>query len=249
MKLFKGKPERDSLSFTYRAKHKKVLSVLAAVKLREHSHFGGPALTNAAFAGVIWYVGASSVVRSYWHAPTGVMEAFALGVAVFVYAISPYKTYADKIFAMLSDYKPVDVRAFRELQSEVRRDSTRIHDPMRVWIERELMAIADAQAHASPQRDDSPRSAFLGALPVPDMVGINAPADQDNSELAALRMAVSMMGFDPQALAAFVSEQSDWTCKSILLGSLSVDDAILRERGASETGPWREYLSQLRNKR
>lgn len=45
--------------------------------------------------------------------------------------------------------------------------------------------------------------------------------ESEIDELAALRKAVALMGFDPQRLAAFVADRSDFACKSILLSSMA----------------------------
>lgn len=65
-------------------------------------------------------------------------------------------------------------------------------------------------------------------------------------ELAALRKAVTLMGFDPQHLCAFVSDDSDATCKAILLSSLSLDATKLEQQGASRTDAWHKALVRLR---
>jgi hypothetical protein len=68
-------------------------------------------------------------------------------------------------------------------------------------------------------------------------------------ELAALRRAVALMGFDPQRLAAFVADGSDFACKSILLSSMALDGAKLSEQGASNLAGWRSMLATLQPSR
>jgi hypothetical protein len=65
-------------------------------------------------------------------------------------------------------------------------------------------------------------------------------------ELAALRKAVALMGFDPERLSAFVSSEADATYKAILLSSLSLDEAKLEQHGASNVAEWRKVLAGLR---
>jgi hypothetical protein len=61
----------------------------------------------------------------------------------------------------------------------------------------------------------------------------------------ALLKAVSMMGFNPQKLADFVSGEADHTCKATLLGSLDVSEEKLRAVGASSPDKWRAVLAGL----
>ncbi|MBK3865430.1 hypothetical protein G3A40_37435 [Paraburkholderia aspalathi] len=65
-------------------------------------------------------------------------------------------------------------------------------------------------------------------------------------ELAALRKAVALMGFDSERLSAFVSSDADATYKAILLSSLDLDEDKLEQHGASNTAEWRKVLAGLR---
>lgn len=69
--------------------------------------------------------------------------------------------------------------------------------------------------------------------------------DADLKELDALRQAVALMGFDPKRLAGFIADRSDHTCKSILLSSMALDEAKLREVGGSNLASWQVMLGQL----
>jgi hypothetical protein len=79
---------------------------------------------------------------------------------------------------------------------------------------------------------------MFGTTP-PLMTPHNAPSYE------ALLKAVSMMGFDPQKLADFVSDETDHTCKATLLGSLDVSEEKLRASGASSPDKWRAVLTGL----
>jgi hypothetical protein len=73
--------------------------------------------------------------------------------------------------------------------------------------------------------------------------------ESELEELAALRRAVALMGFDPQRLAAFVADGSDYTCKATLLSSMALDDAKLSEHGASKLTGWHSMLATLQPSR
>ena len=64
--------------------------------------------------------------------------------------------------------------------------------------------------------------------------------------MSALRQAVALMGFGPKRLAGYIPDPSDHTCVSILLSSLSLDEAKLRGHGEANPEGWRAIWDGLR---
>lgn len=61
-----------------------------------------------------------------------------------------------------------------------------------------------------------------------------------------LRQAVTMMGFDPEKLAHFANDGTDYACKAILLGCVGLNDDLLKSQGASSLPKWQEIYARLR---
>lgn len=77
--------------------------------------------------------------------------------------------------------------------------------------------------------------------------GGDAPRAEEQTELAALRAALRMMGLDPTKVAAFVAEPTDFACKAILFDCVGLDEAklVARVGDAASFEGWRAYWDQL----
>jgi hypothetical protein len=123
----------------------------------------GPAGSAAIMASVTSYICAHWLMTSFWRPVFGLCEAVAVVAAVCAYRMTRYKTYEDKIFALLASYEPLDTMAYQRLQDEIRRDPKHLDHPLELWMIEERTALDRASANQSSIQDASPLSAFLNA--------------------------------------------------------------------------------------
>lgn len=137
-------------------------------KIRAHNGAVGFAVGPVGFAAICGlvggYIASTWLLSTFWHPVRGVSEGIGVVTAALASRIPYYRTYRDKIYALLAAYTPVDEHAYRDLQKALRDNDQHLYDDVLCWIERERMAL-----HASnPATSPAPRDAFLsmGTRPV-----------------------------------------------------------------------------------